>query len=75
MKTVTAREFYHSSKLVDELPKGGQLVVTSNGKPKFFVSRYGERPKMTRELAESLAIDAGTPPDFDSVAFLRSLKK
>ena len=75
MKTVTAREFYHSSKMVDELPEGGQLVVTANGKPKFLVSRYGERPKMTRKLAESLAIDAGTPSGFDSVAFLRSLKK
>ena len=30
---------------------------------------------MTRELAESLCSDWGTPPDFDSVAFLRSLKK
>jgi len=75
MKTVTARQFYHNSKLVDELPEGGQLVVTSNGKRKFLVTRCGERPKMTRELAESLAIDAGTPAGFDSVAFLRSLKK
>lgn len=75
MKTVTAREFYHSSKVVDDLPGGGQLVVTANGKPKFLVTRYGERPKMTRELAESLAFDWGTPPNFDSVAFLRSLKK
>ena len=75
MKTVTAREFYHSSKMVDELPEGGQLVVTANGKPKFVVSRCGERPKMSRELADSLASDWGTPPDFDSVAFLRSLKK
>lgn len=75
MKTVSAREFYHSSKLVDELPEGGRLVVTANGKPKFLVSRYGERPKMTKELAESLSSDWGTPPDFDSVAFLRSLKK
>jgi len=30
---------------------------------------------MTRKLAESLAIDAGTPEGFDSVAFLQSLKK
>jgi antitoxin (DNA-binding transcriptional repressor) of toxin-antitoxin stability system len=74
MKTVTAREFYHSSKLVDDLHAGDQLVVTANGKPKFVVSHVGSRPKMTRELAESLAIDAGTPRDFDSVAFLRSLK-
>jgi antitoxin (DNA-binding transcriptional repressor) of toxin-antitoxin stability system len=74
MKTVTAREFYHSSKLVDDLHAGDQLVVTANGKPKFVVSHVGSRPKMTRELAESLAIDAGSPRDFDSVAFLRSLK-
>jgi antitoxin (DNA-binding transcriptional repressor) of toxin-antitoxin stability system len=75
MKTVTTREFYHSSKLVDDLHAGEQLVVTANGKPKFVVSHFAGRPKMTRELAESLAIDAGTPQDFDTVAFLRSLKK
>lgn len=74
MKTVTARQFYHNSKLVDELPEGGQLVVTSNGKRKFMVTRCGPPPKMTRELAESLSSDWGTPPGFDSVAFLRSLK-
>jgi len=75
MRTVSAREFYHSSKLVDELPEGGQLVVTANGKPKFLVSRYGDRPKMTREMAESLSSDWDTPPGFDSVAFLRDLKR
>jgi len=75
MKSVTTRQLYHNSKLVDELPEGGQLVVTSNGKRKFVVTRCGERPRMTRELAESLASDWGTPPDFDSVALLRSLKK
>jgi len=30
---------------------------------------------MTKARAESLAIDAGTSPDFDSSAFLKSLKK
>jgi hypothetical protein len=75
MKTVTTREFYHSSKLVDDLHAGEQLVVTANGKPKFVVSHFAGRPKMTRELAESLCSDWGTPPDFDSGAFLRSLKK
>jgi len=75
MKTVTAREFHHSSQLVDDLPTEDQLVVTANGKPKFVVSHVGSRPKMTRELAESLCSDWGTPPSFDSVAFLRSLKK
>jgi len=75
MKTVTSREFYHSSKLVDDLPAGGQLLVTANGKPKFVVCRYGKHPKMTKARAESLAIDAGTSPDFDSSAFLKSLKK
>lgn len=75
MKTVTTRQFYHDAKLVDELPEGGQLLVTSNGKPKFVVTRYGERPTMTRKFAERLASDWGTPAGFDSVAFLRSLKK
>jgi hypothetical protein len=75
MMTVTAREFYHSSKLVDDLQQGGKLVGASNGKPKFIVSRCDDRPKMTRALVEKLANDAGTPPGFDSVEFLRSLKK
>ena len=74
MKIVTAREFYHSSKLFDDLHAGDQLVVTANGKPKFVVSPISSRPKMTRELGKSLAIDAGTPQDFDTVAFLSSLK-
>lgn len=75
MNTVTTRQFYHNTKLVDELAEGGHLVVTSHGKPKFVVTRYGERPQMTRALAESLAVDGGTPVGFDLVAFLRSLKK
>jgi hypothetical protein len=75
MKEVTTRQFYHETKLVDELPEGGTLLVTSRGKPKFIVTRCGERPKMTRALAESLATDWKTPRDFDSVAFLNSLKK
>ena len=75
MKTVTARQFYHNTKLVDELAEGGQLVVTSNGKPKFVVTRYGQRPHMTRALAESLSVDGGTQRGVDSAAFLRSLKK
>jgi len=75
MKTVTSRQFYHDTKLVDDLPEGGELLVTSNGKPKFVVRRYGKRPVMTRELAKSLATDWKTPEGFDSVAFLRSLKK
>lgn len=75
MKTVTSRQFYHNTKLVDEIPEGGELLVTSNGKPKFIVSRCGSRRRMTRELAQDLAVDGGTPPTSDSVAFLRSLKK
>jgi hypothetical protein len=35
----TAREFYHDTKLVNELPDGGQLLVTSKGKPKVIVAR------------------------------------
>jgi hypothetical protein len=39
MKTVSVREFYHDTSLVDGLPEGQQLVVTANGKPKFVVSK------------------------------------
>lgn len=74
MKTVSTREFYHNTKLVDSLPAGGQLLVTSNGKPKFVVTRSGARPRMTVEMARARAVDL-TRSGFDSVAFLRSLKK
>lgn len=74
MKTVTAREFYHNAALVDGLAEGNQLVVTSNGKPKFVVSK-SSRPKMTRELAERRAIGDSKAPRFNGAAFLASLKK
>jgi len=73
MKTVTVREFYHNAGLVDGLPEGKQLVVTSNGKPKFIVTK-GARPRMTRELAAKLAVSGGKG-EFDGTAFLKSLKK
>lgn len=74
MKTVTEREFYHNTKLVDGLEKGNQLVVTANGKPKFVVSR-GTRPKMTRKLAETRSVGDAKGRKFDGTAFLVSLKK
>lgn len=73
MKTVTVREFYHSAALVDGLPEGKQLVVTSNGHPKFVVTK-GVRPRMTRQLALQRSISSGTGK-IDGVAFLKSLKK
>jgi antitoxin (DNA-binding transcriptional repressor) of toxin-antitoxin stability system len=74
MKTVTSREFYHNTKLVDSIPEGSELLVTSNGKPKFIVTKYGKRPRMTRELAEQRAVNGGMGvTDFSE--FLRSLKK
>jgi antitoxin (DNA-binding transcriptional repressor) of toxin-antitoxin stability system len=74
MKTVTVREFYHNAGLVDGLAEGKQLVVTSNGKPRFVVSK-GVRPKMTRKLAESRAVGDSKGSRFDGTAFLASLKK
>lgn len=73
MKTVSVREFYHNAGLVDGLPEGRQLVVTSNGKPRFIVTK-GVRPRMTRELAAKQAVSGGKGK-FDGVAFLKSLKK
>lgn len=73
MKSVTARQFYHSASLVDGLPDGKQLLVTSNGKTKFIVSKSA-RPRMTRKLAEERAVgEAG--PKFDGTAFLRTLRE
>lgn len=73
MKSVTVREFYHNAALVDGLPEGKQLIVTSNGEPKFIVTK-GIRPRMTRELAEKRAFGSARKK-FDGVAFLRSIKK
>jgi hypothetical protein len=74
MKTVTAREFYHNTGLVDGLAEGKQLVVTSNGKPKFVVSKT-PRPNMTRKLAETRAVGNPKSANFDGTAFLATLKK
>jgi len=74
MKTVTVREFYHNAGLVDGLAEGKQLVVTSNGEPKFMVSK-SSRPKMSRELAERRAVGDSKASSFNGTAFLASLKK
>jgi antitoxin (DNA-binding transcriptional repressor) of toxin-antitoxin stability system len=74
MKTVTVREFYHNAGLVDGLIEGKQLVVTSNGKPKFVVSKSA-RPRMTRKLAEARAVGDSKKSRFDGTAFLASIKK
>jgi antitoxin (DNA-binding transcriptional repressor) of toxin-antitoxin stability system len=74
MKTVTAREFYHNTGLVDGLADGKQLVVTNNGKPKFVVSRT-PRPRMTRTLAAERSVGDPKAADFDGTAFLATLKK
>ncbi|HTV42260.1 MAG TPA: hypothetical protein VMF08_16945 [Candidatus Sulfotelmatobacter sp.] len=74
MKTVTVRDFYHNAGLVDGLGEGKQLVVTSNGKPKFIVSKSA-RPRMTRKIAERRAVGDPKAPKFDGTAFLASLKK
>lgn len=74
MKTVSVREFYHNAGLMDALPDGQQIVVTSRGKTKFVVSK-SRRPKMTRKLAEARAVGGVGAAKFDGTAFLSSLKK
>ncbi len=73
MKSVTVRQFYHNASLVDGLPEGKKLLVTSNGKTKFIVSK-GNPPRMTRKLAEERAVGS-KKRRFDGTAFIRSLKK
>ncbi len=74
MKTVTVREFYHNAGLADGLAEGKQLLVTANGKPKFVVSK-GQRPRMTRPLAEARAVGTAGHTEFDGTGFLKALKK
>ena len=74
MKTVSVREIYHNEGLVDGLPEGEQLVVTTNGKPKFVVSK-NRRPRMTRKLAEARAVGSVGAAKFDGTAFLGLLKR
>jgi antitoxin (DNA-binding transcriptional repressor) of toxin-antitoxin stability system len=74
LKTVTVRDFYHNAGLVEGLAEGQQLVVTSNGNPKFVVSRSA-RPRMTRKLAEARAVGKPKAAKFDGTGFLASLKK
>lgn len=73
MKSVTVRQFYHNASLVDGLPEGKKLVVTSNGKTKFIVSK-GNPPRMTQKLAEERAVGDASKP-FDGTAFLRTLRE
>ncbi len=74
MQTVTTREFYHNAKLVDGLPPGGKLLVTSRGRPKFIVRRTDERPRMTEELLRKSAVSSGNNRKIDLVAVLQDLK-
>lgn len=74
MKSVTVREFYHNARLVDGLAEGKELIVTANGKPKFFVSK-ARKPRMTRDLAEKRAVGNPKGRKFNGTAFLASLKK
>ncbi len=74
MKAVTVREFYGNAGLVDGLPEGKQMAVTSKGKTKFVVTKSGS-PRMTRELAEKRAVGDSAAGQFDGVSFLKSLKR
>ena len=76
MKSVTSREFYHNAGLVDSLMEGEQLVVTSNGRPKFAVTKLvAKRPRMTSKKARESAFGNPSAPKFDGVEFLKTLKK
>lgn len=74
MKSISATKFYANAALVDDLPQGGRLTVTSKGRPKFIVTKSA-RPRMTRELAEKRAVGDAKGPKFDSLKVIQSLKK
>lgn len=73
MKTVTVREFYRNTGLVDELAEGKELVVTANGKPRFVVTKCS-RSKISRAIAERRAVGESKTPAFNGTAFLAYLR-
>jgi hypothetical protein len=79
MKTLTLREFFHSPSLVRSLHPGQALVVTSQGKPDFIVTKAIERPRKTAKQWQAEArklLDPKRNRDkVDTVAVLRELRK
>ena len=74
MKTVTTREFYHNPSLVEQLPSGDSLRVTSRGKPSFSVTKLGKPVnKMSLKMIKERSVATGAP--MDGVEFLRELRK
>jgi len=74
MKSVSIKRFYSDASLMEALPEGEHIAVTSRGKTKFIVTKFG-RPRMTSEIASQRAVGTGRGSKFDGVAFLKSLKK
>lgn len=76
MKTLTAREFFHSPGIVTAMPAGQSIVVTENGKPALIVTKAGKRPRKTRADFEREAreICPHSRPKVNFTAALTELK-
>jgi hypothetical protein len=78
MKTVTAREFFHTPSLVNCLRPSEMLVVTKNGCEHFVVTKKGTRTRKTADQfrAQHRRLQKlGIKKTFDSMSLLSDLRK
>jgi hypothetical protein len=76
MKTLTAREFFHSPGLVKSLRPGQTFAVTDKGSPAFTVTRAGKRPRKTMADIEREArlVSPRAEPKVNFAEGIRALK-
>jgi antitoxin (DNA-binding transcriptional repressor) of toxin-antitoxin stability system len=76
MKTLTAREFFHSPGLVKAMRSGQSILVTDKGKPALIVTKAGRRhrKKRTELEREALEICPEGKPKVNFTAALKYLK-
>jgi len=74
MKTITAKEFFHTPSMLRRSYPGQTLVVTDNGKPSVTVSKVGRRPRLSRAELAKRAIDTKSGKKFDFVAARRKIE-
>jgi antitoxin (DNA-binding transcriptional repressor) of toxin-antitoxin stability system len=75
VKTVTAREFYHTPALVRGLRSGEAITVTKAGKPDFIVTKTGQPPRKPLEQWKRERHSIKVKKGFSGLALLNDLRK
>ena len=74
MKTLSSREFFQSSSIVEELPIGETVEVTDNGKAGLLVTRFVKPTPKTREQLEREAREICPNPRRHKVNFTEAIR-